>query len=286
MLNCSYDGIEFQCMTVNQYSQELVHSDDGVQPLYWKHSMSFNTLLNPATTPWANLPVPGPGGLFGAQVPPGLALILLRQRLQVPRKKLKVWYAMPGGVTNNILESPLPVPEALKNAVTYDSPQDNPTRVTQTDFEVDATDGPHCKVIWTKDEASEGSLIVGLEFETCVPLCHQGYSPLISNRFTMAFNANEDYFLTRTISGEAVFRADVMNIIRYDPFALRKSFLIMPPGGYKRSASVQFDSSNTSCQYEIQDTELPMSWPGCAPFGVTRVEAIQSREYITPTFWG
>ena len=292
MLNVSYDGIEFQAITVNQYAQELVHTDDGVQPVHLKHSISLTAVLNPATVPWANdanakLKPQGnanPGvaaGLLqaGQIIPPGLALILLRNRLQVTKKKLKIWYALPDGTINNILESPRPISAAvakLKDA--------NGVNIAPGDYTVDATDGPHCKVIWTKNETSEGSLIVGLEFETDVPLCADSTSPLIANRFTTSFQPDADNFLTRVITGEAIFRADIMSLLAIDPFALKKSFIVLPPNGYKRVATCQFNSNNTACNYEITDTELGASFPGVVPFGVTRLEVIQTKEYITPTF--
>lgn len=257
MINISYDGIQFQLLTVNQWTNEVTYSDDGVQPLNRHHDISFTTVLNQATAPWA-----GQGN-----IPPAIAKILLEQRLQVPKKKLLIWAYDNNGQVVKLLESPLPIPGTVP--VKY--------------YESDAIDGPKLKVTYTKDEASEGALIVGLEIVTDVPLCEAGDEALLSNRFTITYQPDADYHLTRVTDGEAVFRADAMEHAKKDPWLLRSSFmpLVIPPG-FHREAALVFDSTGTVCRYRLTDTELPAATPGIVNAGATRVEIIQSRELTSP----
>lgn len=256
MINISYDGIEFELLTVNQWSKELTYSDDGAQPTHWHHEIAFTTVLNQTTAPWA-----------GGDVPPAIAKIFLDQRLQVPRKQLLIWGHDADGQRLYMLISPLPIPGSEPRQY----------------FDRDAVDGPKVKVTYTKDEASEGSLIVGLEIVTDVPLCVEGLEPLVSNRFNTTYQPDQDQHLTRVTEGEAVFRADAMELAKKNPWMLRKSFVAVAiPPGFNRVADLVFDSTGTVCRYRLTDTELPAATPGITDSGATRVEIIQSRELTSP----
>ncbi len=104
-----------------------------------------------------------------------------------------------------------------------------------------------------------------------------GVSPnlLLSHRWSVNEDIDQDYYSTRTIRGVANFRRDRLNFLgaAADEF---RAYLVHPlPGnGWKRiAANFEPAQDDTSLKYVLVDKQLAMS---IVPPGVTRIEATQT----------
>lgn len=100
---------------------------------------------------------------------------------------------------------------------------------------------------------------------------------LLSNRWTMSFGWNpENYLRHQSISGEAVFRMDVLHMRGLTADQLRGYLWHPIPSGYRRlpieEGDVVLSPGGNSIQYRIADEQVMMNFPGGVQFGMIHAD--------------
>jgi hypothetical protein len=109
--------------------------------------------------------------------------------------------------------------------------------------------------------------------------------PVLSHRWEMSFGWDPKTFLRlRNISGEVLFRADVLELRHLSADQLRPYFMAHQiPSGYIRipdtGSAVKLNSEGTGVVYSITDQQQMMNFPGGANYGLVSMEAVTSYEY-------
>src|SRR3954471_2158427 len=81
----SYDGIEFDILTITKYDADYVTTDDGIDYLYTHYTIAFTAYINPKAMSYRLVngrPNPEPDQY------PDVTLAAIREALGQPRKKL------------------------------------------------------------------------------------------------------------------------------------------------------------------------------------------------------
>jgi hypothetical protein len=104
---------------------------------------------------------------------------------------------------------------------------------------------------------------------------------LLSNRWKMSFHADEEsHLLVQEISGEAVFRMDVLNRNGLTADQLRSQLWHPIPFGYERlQPLVEGNELGDGIRYKIRDRQIFMAFPGGADNGIMSIEVVQSASY-------
>jgi len=93
----TYGYIELQLVETENYSRDTVTSDDGIDLLYVRHSLTVRAVYNPQATSYrTGTTTPAPG------LRPATTDVAIRQYLLTPR--LSLTYG--DGLGNTILQSP------------------------------------------------------------------------------------------------------------------------------------------------------------------------------------
>lgn len=266
---------------------------DLVGPILGAPRPPVNPTAEPPLNPRQRGPLPpGPGNRvrFPANANLPASDLELRDRLQVPRRQLKVWVnSGPGGA-----------PEFLLNL---------PYEGCQTD----AKDGPRCvdqhmaaihgnvtgvkRLVFECFEAlplyfgkGEGGARLKGDNKPLQPGVRPGGAgnlggnraplnpPIISNRWTMRQVPDQATFLNSTvIEGKAVFRLDVLSRLGMTVDQLRK--YIMPPlatGYVRRPVQMQIGSAGNELLYSVVDDQQMMNNPAGQRWGVHSVQVLDS----------
>jgi hypothetical protein len=287
VLCAAYDGIPFRVLQVEQYADELVSGPDGTQPIM-RHvegqltaTISAETLgltdLGDATDTEPDIAGPNFKPVVG-RLDPAAAVPLVLARLKRPCRPLVMWsYANVGGVPSRVtfLRSP-----RGRVANPHSRNQYLPT---------DARHGPTCRVAWSRFEAAQGSLVLGLVFDTDLALCEGSLtaSPmLLYNRWSTTVTHDEDYFAQHDVEGTAIFANDLLAEWQTRPDMLRHLFIPPVPIGFKRRAATPvFHSDGVTVTWQVTDVEQQTDKPGIAPFGASRIEVIHRRSIRAPSDW-
>lgn len=313
-MRLSYDGIEFELLKIEDWTRTAIYdSQAGVDYLYDEHSITCVCSLNPGYTDRSRFPPAKPSGQpflshFGkkaerwnrlqikrevkpveqpagvpsawhreapkppADAPTGAASTLteLFRRLRQPRRELLIWTnsrvlpGVPGSPAGELatreylLQSPLP------------------------GFKLDATGGPTCNVMQVIPVGGNASMCLRLHFETHLAASGPGGPVLLSNRWTFTTTAEND-FAVHQISGEARFRADLLDARGMSADMFRKEILFPIPLGFRREKpTVTLMPSGDAVQYNLIDRQMPLHFPGGAPAALTRIEILERRGYETP----
>ena len=145
---------------------------------------------------------------------------------------------------------------------------------------MDVKGGPFITGIDVVKMTGGKSFFVDLSIETWVnEFAIFGVSPnvLLSNRWSVSEDIDEDYYSTRTIRGVAHFRRDNLAFLGFAADEFR-AYLVHPlPGnGWKRiAANFTPADDDTTLSYVLVDKQLALS---IVPPGVTRIEATQTVE--------
>lgn len=237
-------------------------------------------------------PPPGPGKRtrFPTNANLPASDIELRDRLQVPRRKLKVWVNTgPGGAPEFILNLPYPGCSQDANAgpkcvdmnmtaihgnitgvkrIVFECFECLPISFKTADFRarLNGPNGPSSPGIQPAGQADKGILNDGLT------------PPILSNRWTMKQVPDPQTYLNSTvISGKAVFRMDILSAVGITADQLRS--YIMPPlatGYVRRPVEVAEGSAGNEILYTIVDDQQMMNNPAGQRWGVHSVTIIDS----------
>ena len=174
----------------------------------------------------------------------------LRARLWVPRARLKITAHDANGREVVWLQSPKP------------------------GLSVDVANGPHPISVDVVEAAGSGhSMGVHFQIETSVSPCPSGSDRLIlSHRWEMAHDHDDDYYLTRYIQGEVVFNAEILDKLDIWGDHVRNQFFHPIPLGFRRGGPKLVQSSDgLVIRYTIRDTDQTVTFePGDS--GATHVE--------------
>lgn len=257
---------------MTQFSEKLIMSSDGVDPLYTEVTISVSSVWHPnaTTTQDANQ----------NNMPAAAAIAVLRRTLMEPRKQLIFTvdrHYLNGNDSNIIVQSPQGEP-----------PGGGP-------YPCDAKNGPipiSCDII---NLFGEQTAIVNFSIVTWIAESTSAHG-VISNRWTMSSDFDESYYTQRTIVGEAIFRTDILrqisgnnagNLALQNPSGLnnimpdRWRAILIPkvPIGFQRvSQNVTQDSSGTKLNYKVVDMEQPLVFTNKR---ITRVSGSYTDTYGT-----
>lgn len=241
------------------------------------------------------LPIGGPPGGFGRSViRPNAPSSLpwtdadIRYRLELPRRQLLVWtYTGTQGKAEFLLVSPL--------------------AGANTDSRV----GPICTILALPQIHGNVSGVFRLRFETWEgPIIASGSQeehlktvsledarnpdkgrallkqmpPIVSNRWTMSQHPDpETYLNTTLIDGTAVFRMDVLQVLRITPDQLRRYFMHPITTGYVRMPpKVTVSPAGDGVTYQIEDHEVMTNFPMGYNLGLLRIDIEQTTQFHSP----
>ena len=109
--------------------------------------------------------------------------------------------------------------------------------------------------------------------------------PVLSHRWEMSFGWDkENYLRTRNISGEVLFRGDVLGLNKLSADQLRPYFMAhLVPNGFIRvpddGEMVKVNTEGLGIQYKITDKEVMMNFPGGRRWGLVNMEAVTEYDY-------
>lgn len=283
-MHISYNGIQFDILQTHNWIIDLVRADGGEgPPLYYHWQMDFSCWLNPDVTARnkfqsraiASCPNPRhlwelspPNAAGGIDVPPtdraspAITLIDVLKRLAEDRKQLLMW-------TDSKLNPLEPDPKEyilispLIGAVT------------------DCLEGPKCRLLGPIPQGNV-SMVLHLRFETWTPLCREIGGPmLLSNRFTIKEEHDEQYRPIRTISGEAHFRKDLLIFNGMTPDLLREMYFPLCPVGWQRQVPMHVIllPPGNVVQYSVTDVKQFLNFPGGVRRHAAKIEVEHMQAY-------
>lgn len=286
-----YNNLELKLLTLDRVDRETVWTSDGVDVLYvrWKisascvyapgnyqHGVSMSRALRvPAgrtnfvgISPADPNPQTDQGNteslLFAKKPPiqgPIVTDVALRTILFRNRKKLIIGGDNPTIGTQNIwLESPV-------DPATCDA--DNGPKVHACNV-VSATGAP-------------GNFGVQLEIETCLPPTPDGSDrAILGHRWQMSHTHDEDYYLTRTVTGEATFHPGLMDHYAKNPDWFRAQLFHPIPIGFRRTLGpITLSPDGCVLQYQYSDTDPTIMFcPGTS--GATNIDVKEEYTVTSP----
>ncbi|HWY86796.1 MAG TPA: hypothetical protein VNX28_08725, partial [Gemmataceae bacterium] len=230
-----YNGIDLQIEHIQVFDQRDVYAQDGSRDYLFTH---FRLRVVFIWNPEATSAVSG-----GTKQQPAFSIQALRHALLQPRKLLQVRFN-----GQQILESPLLRPDGNSR------------------YLCDCNNGPapvSCDV-----QAFHGiqSAVGVWEVETWINECPNGRE-ILSHRWTMSADVDQDNYTTRTVQGEVIFRPDLLLEFGAKPDDYRASIFHPIPVNFQRiNIHVEADSDGTSLSYSFQDEEqtlkLVPGWSG------------------------
>lgn len=261
---------------VQQLGYEQVPVWDGPTYLYTIYRVHIRGTYNPSTFAWDLFPIDAdpplrPGPIVGALPPTSNTAV--RHFLMQPRGTLV--YNIGGVAVAPGLAGIVGGIEALRS----------PTDVVD-DFVMDAKNGPiplHCNVVEVRGTKT---FLVDWAIETYVNECYlfkesQSLSALLSQRWTMQEDLDQDFFATRTIIGHAIFRSDRLDALGANPDDYRAwLFHAVPPNFQRNVQQVIASEDGTRLDYVLVDREKPFNYtPSVVARGVTRIEAFYTNGF-------
>lgn len=284
MIYAAYNGIPMRSLGNVDQMRQVVYTQDGTQPVGVFVDFKGVFMLNPAmlsAIDFANAdrgvyepPTEGAGGrgMPPSDLTPAELFVLATARLEVPRRPFVVWsYAGAG--------------RAARRVIFLQSPQkDADGNFMHSDME----DGPTPKVTECKFDQGHGSILLGFNVETTIPLCTAASAPLlVANRWEMEAELDNDRYARHTITGRAVFRKDLLTARGLTPGMLTSWFAHPIPMGFRReTVALRYDPKGHAVDYSYIDTEQAVNQPGVQAYGAARVEVAHQKEHVGPSPYG
>lgn len=182
-------------------------------------------------------------------------------RVRRPRQKLILWaYGRQSGRPIKWLESPRP------------------------GFTVDYNNGPRCigyDVVAARGEPS--SITVYVELQTDMSPCPSGADRyLLSHRWQMTHECDEDQYLSRVIEGTAVFNTAMIQKYGLEPDLLRNQLIHpIPVGMQRRAPTVSISPDGTTIKYRVVDFDPTITFDA-GNSGATRIDIQEKVMYNMP----
>lgn len=250
MSGLSYNGVDFGDIRTAEYSVENVYDASGLDVLWQKITIQVVAIMNqewvadskaaadPLDDPSATTTVGSPGN----RMP--ISLERLRHTLMEPRRRLLYRIGL-----DLVLDSPTPLPDGTV-----------PLR--------DCDNGPIPGPVDVIQVIGDSSAIISFRVVTHVNDCSKY---IVSNRWRMSHGIDEFGYTTRTTSGEAVLRADLMSLIgdmNADTF--RKEFFVPATAPLQRShIDAELSEDGKTLNYTLTDVETTYT---ITTAGIVKVE--------------
>lgn len=201
------------------------------------------------------LPDPGPLGWRGPIVTDRQLEVFLR----VPRQKLIVWAFDTNGAPITWIESP------------------------RGGLPSDAKTGPVVLGCHVRGGPNSNSFFVNMDIRTWVTPCEDASDRVIlSHRWRMTHNEDENHYLTRQIDGTVVFNSALLVKANMAPDWFRKQFFHPIPLGFQRSLGpIVLSEDGTTLKYSYSDTDTTIVFDPAAT-GATQMEIVEKISYTNP----
>lgn len=225
-----YNGVALEVEHFEQFTQRAIYNSDGSQKLYDHYVIDVKCVFNPYAT------------YSTAGATAAVSMVALRTLLLTPQRPLYIRIPINGtGGYTTLLQSPVTGP-------------------SDTPYLVDANMGPKPMHLDIIEIPGTKTMVVRFGIETWVNDC-TSIRPLISHTWQMSHSLSEDYYTTRTIRGEAIFRADALYRPpslgeRVQPDDYRGVLVHRVPLNFKRDhVDVAVSADGTTLRYTIVDVE-------------------------------
>ncbi len=279
----TYGGIALQVLKTHHVGSEDVYDDTGLDYLWTRYTFDVTGLVNLAATafttnPGNPVPVAAPG------TAPFLTVANVRDTFSLPRQPLtyvdetgNVMVQSPadapvpaaafvpgGGIVNNVVAPPIPLdcdcdggPKPLRPVEVLSVHGAGKSVIVR--FAVSTTIND--SIFWT----GQGGLTVLGRAAPKPPV-------ILSNRWSTSEHLDEAAFSTRTYTGRAVFRADLLRDLTITPndgagkrLAVPDDFrsywgsFLIPPGFQRQQVFVEQEPDGFAVRYRIVDVQLPVT---------------------------
>lgn len=183
----------------------------------------------------------------------------LELRLRVPRKKMIVWAFDKSGAAKIWIESP--------------------RRAAPSD----AKNGPVVLNCSVKQSPNGNSFFVSLDIRTwTVPVEDGSDRPLLSHRWHMRHTEDENHYLTREVTGVAVFDVGNMMEASQNPDWFRRQlFHPIPLGFRRRLGPIDLSPDGTTLTYSYADTDETIVFDAWDT-GATSIDIKEKVHYVNP----
>lgn len=240
-----YNGARLEIENVLAFSERAVYSDEGKDYLHTHYKMRLQFIAHPRAM--TNL------GTTAAS-----SIASLNTTLMTPRKYLKF---------------SIPIGGAASSTVVVAAPLKRPNGDL---YACDAELGPAPVEFRVVQWIGEQTAICEYEIECWVNHCTTA-RPLLSHRWETRHEIDQDYFTTRFITGEAIFRADLMfgdgTGTPMNPDDYRAAIMHAIPSGFRRvSAIVTQNPNGTGLRYTVTDQEQKLTLVEPYKRSISRIE--------------
>jgi len=204
---------------------------------------------------YCNLPNPGASGWRG----PIITDRELELFLRTPRQKLIVWAFDTDGTPLTWIESP------------------------RGNLQSDAKLGPVVIGCHVRGGPNSNSFFVNMDIRTWITPCEDASDrAILSHRWRMTHNEDENHYLTRQIDGTVVFNATLLVKANIPPDWFRKQFFHPIPLGFKRSLGpITLTEDGTTLKYSYSDTDTSVVFDA-SDTGATQMEIVEKISYLNP----
>lgn len=279
-MNLTYNGVRLNLVTLEPVNREAVWTPDGTDLLYVKWRIGASCIYAPGGTGLSRDP-----GTFGRTyrngfkgsnpqlitadadlmtgpivTSPIVTDIYLRKLLFQQRRTLIIsGYSSNSGEEIVWLQSPIA-------PATYD-----------------ANNGPKvhsCNVVGIT--GMPGHFAVQLEIETSTPPVESGSDrPLLAHRWQMRHTHDENYYLTRAVTGQAIFHPGLIDHYAQNPDTFRAQLFHPIPLGFKRTLGpIDMSPDNCVLQYQYMDTDTTIMFDA-ADSGATAIDVQEKAVYVS-----
>lgn len=226
-----------------------------IEPIFTFNPPLLTSGPDPDRPTSCTLPNPGAGGWQGPIQTDRELELVLRQ----PRKKLLIWGFRQNGTPLVWIESP-------KNQ--------NPS---------DAKNGPIVLGCHIKPGPNSNSFFVALDIRTWLtPTTDSADRALLSHRWKMTHTENEAHYLSRTVTGEAVFNLGVLAATNQSPDWFREQLFHPIPLGFQRSLGpIEISPDGTTLYYSYTDTDTTIVFDP-ADTDASSMEIVEKVQYHNP----
>jgi hypothetical protein len=186
----------------------------------------------------------------------------LRARLLVPRKQLTISLFNAGDPPKrvNFLYSPKP------------------------GYTCDVTGGPKPISLDIVEVQGEG-VTFGVHYQietTLQPVPDGSDQVILSHRWIMTHDPDENNYVTRTIQGEIIFDLGLLASLKLTADWFRNQFIHPIPLGFKRNGpTVTLSPDGSTIRYEVKDVDTPVIFDA-GDSGATNIEIIETMKYSQP----
>lgn len=267
-MDLSYNSVNLRIMQTNIIHRMHEYTDDGMTYLYTRWMIDVYAVVNKAATSYAK---DGAGVLSNTRNPKGDDASnnpvtidkAIRSALRTPRKSLIMKLDHARDISLIIFDEKEPCD--VKGGPfprLYDAIRCNGNKTFIVHFAVET---------FVRESEMDGG-----------PEDPIHRNPLISHRWTMTEDTNQDHFLARIVRGKAVFRLDYLmgNKKPQTPDQYRKElFHSIPPGWRRTNIKVTPSSDGSSLDYSFTDIYDPAKWGNLA---ITRLEIFHTTRRHQP----